>query len=235
MATAPDRVDPVFGDALAGDGGMTDPMPSAVSRDPSLDVFPDALSALPLPALTLVLPPLVDPGAAGPAESAVRPAVSPTRPAVPPVRPAAASRQSAVRAPSRPAAASVLPAPPIGPGASGYPPPARPAAAQPAAIATAAPYSRPAALPRQTRPVPVTSSARGVLASGRPPVARVAATIRPPASTPAAVRPAPPAGRRRSTRASSAWALLVFIIISLAGSGQGQRLVHAISQLLHHR
>ena len=181
MASAPDRVDPSFGDALAGAGGMTEPPAPRPTRDTGFDVFPDALSALPLPALTLTMPaPDADGVRGGPAAA-----------------PGPAGR---VVAPRRTAAPPVAPAPPSGPSWSGFPPPGQPFAGQPFAgqpppIAAAAAYVRPATPPRQTRPSSAANAAGGVLApgSGRRPVAGVgytapvttaSAVVRPPAYLP---------------------------------------------------
>ena len=272
---------------------MTDPPSPGLRRDTAFDVFPDALSALPLPALTLVMP-TDGPGGVPAGTAAAMPGVAVSAGRV--TTPRRATGAAAGRTPVRSAAAPVPFGPPTGPVWGGFPAPGQPSAAQPPPIAAAAPYSRPAALPRQTRPAQVTTPARGVLApgTGRRPVAGVGytaptttsssvirppaylpqnsglaglraavqqarGTVRPPASPPSAVRPAsptstrpgsatstrpgspsttrpaPPTDARRKGRASSAWALFVFVLIFLVSSGAGQQILHAISQLLHHR
>lgn len=249
MATPPDRVDPVFGDALAGDGGLAEPVSTGPRRDLSFDVFPDALSALPLPALTWVVPPAVGTGAppgttplpGTPSSSPAWPAAADPRRSTPPVR-------------SRTAA-------PTGPVWSGYPPPGRPA-----------PLTGPPAPFRQARPA-VSGPTGGVLApgSGRRPVAGLGYTPpptsaagvvrppaylpqnpgltqlraavqqvrpggnRPPASTPGLVRPSPPTGTRRGNRASSTWSVIVFALIVLVSTGLGQKIIDAITDLLRSR
>ena len=166
---------------------MTDPVSTGLGRETSFDVFPDALSALPLPPLTLVVPPPVGAGGApaGTATGTPKPFVPTSR-----ATPSRPPNGGAGRTSSRPAAAFVPAGPPVGPAWTGYPPPGQPSAVQPPAVAAAAPYSRPAAVPRQTRPTPMANSARGVLApgSGRRPVAGVGYTP-PPTTASGVVRP----------------------------------------------
>lgn len=240
MAIAPDRVEPVFGDALAGDGGMTEPVSTGPRRDGSFDVFPDALSALPLPALTFVVPPEAGGGGV--------PAALPGMPGLPgspigltgaPARATARTRPPAPRAPGTAAAPRL--APPIGAARSGFPPPG-----QPFAVAAPAPGTgrRPVAGTGYTPPVRTASSVvrppaylpqNQGLAGLRAAVQQARGGGRTPASPPSAVRPAPPTGARRRNGASTAWALLIFVLLFLVGSGVGQNIFDAISRLLHHR
>lgn len=235
MANAPDRIEAVFGDALAGDGGMTEPVSTGLRRDSSFDVFPDALSALPLPALTFVVPP--EAGAGG---VSVTPPGAPIRLAGAPARSPAPTRPPAGRTPARPAA-TARSAPPTGAAWSGFPPPGQPFGAAPPAQRTGRP---PVAGAAYTPPVRTASSVvrppaylpqNPGLAGLRTAVQQARAGGRTPASPSSAVRPAPPTGTRRPNRASSAWALFIFALLFLVASGVGQNILDAISRLLHHR
>lgn len=257
---------------------MTDPVSTGPRRETSFDVFPDALSALPLPALTLGVPPGVESAGGAPALTGS------TGVAGGPPRPTAgrAPNPGAGRPPPATGTTAAGYRPPSGQPWSGFPPPGQPPPTQPRPIAPAQPYNRPAASPRPGmarpgRPVP-TPSTGGLVAPGSvrrpvaglgysPPPTTTSGVVRPPAylpqnqglaqlraavqqargtrqpaSPPSAQRPAPPltgrppaAGRRRGNRASSAWSLIVFVIILLVSTGLGQKIIDAISQLLHHR
>ena len=239
MATAPDRVDPVFGDALAGDGGMTDPVATGPRREKSFDVFPDALSALPLPALTFVVPPTA--GAGVPVAISAAPAP------IPAVRRTAVARPAAAFPPpgplAMPAAGRPAPARPVPPGngprgvlapSSGSRPVAgfgyvQPAGASPAGAPGV--VRPPAYLPQNPGWAQVRAAVQQARGSARPPVRPGRSPTRP--VDPSAARYTPAA--RRGKRASSAWSLIVFAVIVLVSTGLGQRIIEAVTDLWSHR
>jgi len=264
--------EPTLGDALAGDGGMSDPsdQPSLFYRE-AVDVFPDALSALLLlgpdtkdlsvPAV-LVLPTVAPPVARTPSRQRQRaiptnladgsvsqpqlvrtgdpgPAVS-VRPISPAGQPRATfgQRTPAVWSPpsglpttghsapgtsSRQTGAARLPpavAPPLGrrPTAGvGFVPASAPASAVPASAVPASAVRPPAYLP----PNP------GLLQRA------ASQQVRYPAAGTVA---RPTASRTRAgTKASNAWAFVVFLVITLFATGAAQQIIAVISKFLQSR
>ncbi len=247
MASSGGRVpEPLFGDALAGSGGMADPVAPAWSvGNVVADSFPDALSVLP------PIGPVLR--TSSPAGAVARPAdLPPVRIATPaPVRPTAPPAARTGMAPFRAAGPSPVrnatgPGPAPGPPRpwSQFPPPGQPAA-QYVPVPTSAhlaptPGRRPTVgLGYSAGPRPTPATAPGGL-------------VRPPAYLPknqgaAQLRAALRQARQSSTRAprtasrpkkgktSSLWGTLVALLIVLLSSGLGERIISAISNVLQRK
>jgi hypothetical protein len=197
-----------FGDALAGSGGMGD----ATYPSPLITVaFPDALSAAPLGGMPLSLP-LAVPGAVAGNVLGMSRAVSQRRPA-PAVRPLPIPPRKATPARGAAPARSAAPAPGQRPW-SQFRPPAQPVQyMQPPTSAQLAPGSStrpPAYLPPQQRLAQLRSSVTQVRAAS----ARRTRAARP-----------------RGKKSSGAWGFVVFVIVLLATSGAGQKLISLITEL----
>lgn len=217
--------EPIFGDALAGSGGMAEPVqPNLFLAGGTSEVFPDALSgvittgtsataAAPVPAVHQALVP----AAFAQTAPGGRPAQSPPR------RP--------------PPARGASPVPPPR-GASAVPPPRPwsqlPLPGRPPAVPTVTPLARNPGVGRS--PVP-----------GAP--AGNASLIRPPAYLPptaglAQIRSALQQARRSAVdkpnsarmpagrKGSVAWSLLLALVIVLVASGVAEKIITAISHLL---
>lgn len=217
MASVPEQFDPVFGDALAGDGGMSDPAPSGLQRNAAVDRFPDALSALPA-ALMLGVPP----AARVPPPRLLR---SGPTPGLPPA-PAAIAVAPSYRRPSEvvrqrlgPLATSAAAV--LAPGGR------RPTAGlgyQPPTTTSSAVVRPPAYLPQDRSAARLRAAVQQARGAGG----------RPPAASPSVVRPAPATGARRK-RASTIWSLFVALVIALVSTGIGHQIVHALTELLRRR
>ncbi len=238
------RVDPdaTLGDALAGSGGMSEPAGSAALwTSAPAEVFPDALSALPLSAL---------PFRALPAGPVLAAALVPTPPAQrldrQQLRPAGRPPRNAQPPPAR--------RPPTGWNQPGQPPPgiavpvpvlAPDAGRRPMARAGYVPVSVAGAnlngVPRPTA-YTVLAPAAGASLNGVPrPAADTAPNARLPQIAAALRRARPPGAGSARTPGSSArtagnvWSLLVFLAIILFATGLGQKVVALISEFLQRR
>ena len=201
--------EPRFGDALAGSGGMADPVEPAVFASAlTPEVFPDVLSAAPL----------VPPSA-------------PVLPAAPlPVLPAPAARAQPqprrTNAYPPPAPSRLAFPPPGGPPVSARPPMAltppigyRPTAGTGyVAAATTAPAVRPPAYLPQN---PGLAQVRTAVRQAREQT-RNAARRRPGAAT-------------KKSGAAGAWGCLVVLGLVLFSSGVAQRIIDAVSDLLQRK
>ena len=218
------RVDPdaTLGDALAGSGGMSEPAGSAALwTSAPAEVFPDALSALPLSAL---------PFRALPAGPVLAAALVPTPPAQrldrQQLRPAGRPPRNAQPPPAR--------RPPTGWNQPGQPPPG---------IAVPVPVLAPDAGRRpMARAGYVPVSVAGANLNGVPrPAADTAPNARLPQIAAALRQARPPGAGSARTPGSSArtagniWSLLVFLAIVLFATGLGQKVVALISEFLQRR
>ena len=244
--------EPLFGDALAGSGGLADPVEPVYSSSLAADVFPDALSASPLPGLPSATPeawPPPAPNAAPPGGVRPTPGPAPFEPSrsapspgrsVPPRTGPPPRPWEQYPPPGAPVDRPPPGPPPFGPPAQLAPPSGRRPTAgtsyQRPATTGSGPMRPPAYLPQnpgmaQIRAALAQARAQAGFSGPRGPGMTAGRTINP---TPAAAGNSAARARKKSG-ASGAWGCLVVLGIVLFSSGAGQKIISLISDLLQRK